>query len=121
MTCSGKPVRVIDAGQWNAEGGPDFRGAMVQIGDGPAQTGTEDCIDDKGAMQIGAAESRSKVDLDTHLFCNPVLLFTVGAEHIGLGEQYHFHMVPLIHQVPGRYKSISPIVPGSAKKQHLPA
>lgn len=32
VTCSGKPVRVIDAGQWNSEGGPDFRMADLQIG-----------------------------------------------------------------------------------------
>jgi hypothetical protein len=32
-TISGKPVKVLDPGQWNGERGPDFRSADLQIGD----------------------------------------------------------------------------------------
>lgn len=32
VTADGRPVRVFDAGQWNGEAGPDFRGADLQIG-----------------------------------------------------------------------------------------
>ncbi len=35
----GRPVRVIFAGWWNLEAGPDFRRAVVQIGDTPERTG----------------------------------------------------------------------------------
>jgi len=32
-TCSKKPLRVIEPGRWNAEAGPDFLGADLEIGD----------------------------------------------------------------------------------------
>jgi hypothetical protein len=35
----GKPVRVLHPGFWNHEAGPDFRGAVLQIGDEPAKSG----------------------------------------------------------------------------------
>jgi len=35
----GRPVRVLHPGFWNKEAGPDFRGAVVQIGDDPARSG----------------------------------------------------------------------------------
>ena len=38
-TLDGKPVRVLHPGFWNHEAGPDFRNAVVQIGDAPAKTG----------------------------------------------------------------------------------
>jgi hypothetical protein len=38
-TLDGEPVRVLHPGFRSVEGGPDFRGAMVQIGDGPPRTG----------------------------------------------------------------------------------
>lgn len=38
-TLDGQPVRVLHPGFWNHEAGPDFRGAMVQIGDEPARSG----------------------------------------------------------------------------------
>ncbi len=34
-----RPLRVIDAGAWNLEAGPDFLRATIQIGDAPPQTG----------------------------------------------------------------------------------
>src|ERR1043166_2498209 len=39
QTLDGEPVRVLHPGFLSVEGGPDFRGAVVQIGDGPARTG----------------------------------------------------------------------------------
>src|SRR6266852_5342809 len=38
-TISGEPVRVLHPGFQSVEGGPDFRGAMIQFGDGPPQSG----------------------------------------------------------------------------------
>jgi hypothetical protein len=38
-TVTGEPVRVLHPGFISVEGGPDFRGAVVQVGDGPARTG----------------------------------------------------------------------------------
>ncbi len=38
-TLDGQPVRVLHPGFRNVEGGPDFRGAVVQIGDSSPQTG----------------------------------------------------------------------------------
>ncbi len=38
-TLDGKPVRVLHPGFWNREAGPDFQGAMVQIGDESPQSG----------------------------------------------------------------------------------
>jgi len=38
-TAAGLPVRVWHPGFISVEGGPDFRGAVVQLGDGPARTG----------------------------------------------------------------------------------
>src|SRR5258708_39800715 len=38
-TLDGLPVRVLHPGFRSVEGGPDFRGAVVQMGDEPAQTG----------------------------------------------------------------------------------
>src|SRR6266568_4870785 len=38
-TLDGEPVRVLHPGFRSVEGGPDFRGAVVQVGDGPARTG----------------------------------------------------------------------------------
>jgi hypothetical protein len=38
-TLDGRPVRVLHPGFRNVEGGPDFRGAVVQLGDALAQTG----------------------------------------------------------------------------------
>ena len=35
-TLDGQPVRILHPGFRSVEGGPDFRGAMVQIGDGSA-------------------------------------------------------------------------------------
>lgn len=32
VTADGRPVRVYDAGEWNGEAGPDFRGADLEIG-----------------------------------------------------------------------------------------
>ncbi len=38
-TLDGQPVRVLHPGFRSVEGGPDFRGAVVQISDAPPQTG----------------------------------------------------------------------------------
>ncbi len=38
-TAAGLPVRVLHPGFISVEGGPDFRGAVVQLGDGPPRTG----------------------------------------------------------------------------------
>lgn len=38
-TLDGQPVRVLHPGFANPEGGPDFRGAVIQIGDAPLRTG----------------------------------------------------------------------------------
>jgi len=38
-TLDGQPVRVLHPGFRSVEGGPDFRGAVVQVGDGPARSG----------------------------------------------------------------------------------
>jgi hypothetical protein len=38
-TLDGRPVRILHPGFRSVEGGPDFRGAVVQLGDGSAQTG----------------------------------------------------------------------------------
>ncbi len=38
-TLDGQPVRVLHPGFRSLEGGPDFRGAVVQVGDGPPRTG----------------------------------------------------------------------------------
>ena len=38
-TLDGQPVRILHPGFRSVEGGPDFRGAIVQVGDGPPQTG----------------------------------------------------------------------------------
>ena len=32
-TAGGAPVRVVDPGHWNGEAGPDFRDAVLEIGD----------------------------------------------------------------------------------------
>ena len=32
-TADGAPVRVVDPGRWNLEAGPDFRDAVLEIGD----------------------------------------------------------------------------------------
>jgi hypothetical protein len=39
VTINGVPVRVLHPGFKNYEAGPDFRNAVIKIGDGPAQTG----------------------------------------------------------------------------------
>lgn len=39
QTVDGQRVRVLHPGFWNREAGPDFRGAVVQIGDGPIANG----------------------------------------------------------------------------------
>src|SRR5580765_2601132 len=39
QTLDGQPVRVLHPGFHSVEGGPDFRGAMIQIGEGAIQTG----------------------------------------------------------------------------------
>jgi hypothetical protein len=38
-TLDGKPVRILHPGFRSVEGGPDFRGAILQVGDGPPRTG----------------------------------------------------------------------------------
>ncbi|MEI7939771.1 MAG: DUF2851 family protein [Verrucomicrobiota bacterium] len=38
-TLDGRPARILHPGFRSVEGGPDFRGAVVQLGDGSAQTG----------------------------------------------------------------------------------
>ncbi len=38
-TVDGREVRVLHPGFHNREGGPDFKGAVIQLGDGPAETG----------------------------------------------------------------------------------
>ena len=38
-TLDGRPVRILHPGFLSAEGGSDFRGAIVQVGDGPPRTG----------------------------------------------------------------------------------
>jgi hypothetical protein len=38
-TLDGRTVRVLHPGFWNKEAGPDFRGAVVQIGNEPARSG----------------------------------------------------------------------------------
>jgi Protein of unknown function (DUF2851). len=38
-TCDGQPLRVLHPGFRSVEGGPDFRGAVIQFGDSPAKTG----------------------------------------------------------------------------------
>ena len=38
-TLDGRPVHILHPGFWNHESGPDFRGAVVQVGDEPAKTG----------------------------------------------------------------------------------
>jgi hypothetical protein len=38
-TLDGQPVRILHPGFRNLEGGPDFRNAVVQVGDDPAMTG----------------------------------------------------------------------------------
>ncbi len=38
-TVDGQTVRVLHPGFWNREAGPDFRQAVVQVGEGPARTG----------------------------------------------------------------------------------
>jgi hypothetical protein len=38
-TLDGQPVRILHPGFRNLEGGPDFRNAVVQVGDDPARTG----------------------------------------------------------------------------------
>ena len=38
-TLDGEPVRILHPGFRSVEGGPDFRGAIVQVGDGPPRTG----------------------------------------------------------------------------------
>ena len=38
-TLDGTPARILHPGFRSVEGGPDFRGAVVQLGDGSAQTG----------------------------------------------------------------------------------
>lgn len=38
-TLDGQPVRILHPGFRSVEGGPDFRGAIIQVGDGPPQTG----------------------------------------------------------------------------------
>ena len=38
-TLDGRPVRVLHPGFWNREAGPDFRGAVVQIGEDTAKSG----------------------------------------------------------------------------------
>ena len=32
-TAEGAPVRVVDAGEWNVEAGPDFRHAVLEVGE----------------------------------------------------------------------------------------
>jgi Protein of unknown function (DUF2851) len=39
QTVEGVPVRVLHPGFLNLEGGPDFRSAVVQVGEGPARSG----------------------------------------------------------------------------------
>ncbi len=39
QTLDGQPVRILHPGFRNLEGGPDFRNAVVQVGEGPARTG----------------------------------------------------------------------------------
>ena len=38
-TLDGQPLRILHPGFRSVEGGPDFRGAMVQVGDGPPLSG----------------------------------------------------------------------------------
>lgn len=38
-TLDGRPLRVLHPGFISLEGGPDFRGAVVQVGEGPARSG----------------------------------------------------------------------------------
>ena len=38
-SCDGQPVRVLHPGFRSVEGGPDFRGAVIQFGDSPASSG----------------------------------------------------------------------------------
>jgi hypothetical protein len=38
-TLDGQPLRILHPGFRNVEGGPDFRGALVQVGDGPPRSG----------------------------------------------------------------------------------
>jgi len=38
-TLDGEPVRILHPGFRSVEGGPDFRSAIVQVGDGPPRTG----------------------------------------------------------------------------------
>jgi len=42
-TLDGQPVRVLHPGFRSAEGGPDFRSAIVQIGDEPPRAGNAGC------------------------------------------------------------------------------
>jgi hypothetical protein len=39
QTLDGKPLRILHPGFRSVEGGPDFRGALVQMGDEPARSG----------------------------------------------------------------------------------
>jgi hypothetical protein len=38
-TCGGRKIQVLHPGFRSVEGGPDFRGAVIQFGDGPARSG----------------------------------------------------------------------------------
>ena len=49
QTLDGRPVRVLHPGFWNREAGPDFRGAVVQFGADPPQTGDVE-VDFSGSL-----------------------------------------------------------------------
>jgi hypothetical protein len=57
-TVDGREVRVLHPGFHNREGGPDFKGALIQIGDEPAQTGDVE-VDLQAAAWKGHGHDRN--------------------------------------------------------------
>jgi hypothetical protein len=67
-TLDGRAVRVVHPGFWNQEAGPDFRGAIVQIGGGPAVTGDiEIDLQASGWRGHGHAENPAYANVVLHV------------------------------------------------------
>ena len=66
-TLDGRTVRILHPGFLNREGGPDFRGAVVQFGEEPPRTG--DVEVDIEVRRLARARARSESRISRMSFC----------------------------------------------------
>jgi hypothetical protein len=78
-TCDGRKIQVLHPGFRSAEGGPDFRGAVIQFGESPAKSGDVE-------VDIRASGWRAHGHDRNPAFKNVILHVIWDNERVGLAE-----------------------------------